>query len=327
MSKQTTVDTSIQDALNKKAKQKQLITTLLPYCGLVFIIIFFCIACGSKFVDGQNVQNLVNQCFTSVIVVAGACFIYATGAMDMSVGAILGMCCFSAAVTLRSGMPWFVALLVAMLTGAVLELITSLIFQYLKVPVFIVTMCMMYALQGVLITLVQREYTIDFRATSWLNSASVRAIALVIVLGITYYLFHQTKLGPKLKAIGANRETAVQGGINVVLVTCIGFCILGACCGIGGFFTLTRMGYTTASAGAGIMLNVMIGMVLGGNPLTGGSRFKLVNAVVGALIVTILTNGLTLMGLIPALLETFKGVLYLLIVFFTYDKSKGVLVS
>ena len=41
MSKQTTVDTSIQDTLNKKAKQKQLITTLLPYCGLVFIIIFF----------------------------------------------------------------------------------------------------------------------------------------------------------------------------------------------------------------------------------------------------------------------------------------------
>ena len=91
MSKQTTVDTSIQDTLNKKAKRKQLITSLLPYCGLVFIIIFFCITCGSKFMDGQNVENLVNQCFTSVIVVAGACFIYATGAMDMSVGAILGM--------------------------------------------------------------------------------------------------------------------------------------------------------------------------------------------------------------------------------------------
>ena len=325
--KTSLVDTSVQETLNKKAQRKQRITAVLPYCGLVFIILFFCVTCGTKFMDGQNLENLVNQCFTSVIVVAGACFIYATGAMDMSVGAILGMCCFSAAVTLRAGAPWPVALLVAMLTGALLELITSLIFQYLKVPVFIVTMCMMYALQGVLITLVQKEYTIDFRATSWLNSASVRGVALVIVLTIKYYLFHQTKLGSKLKAIGANRETAVQGGINVVRVTCIGFCILGACCGIGGFFTLTRMGYTTASAGAGIMLNVMIGMVLGGNPLTGGSRFKLVNAIVGALTVTILTNGLTLMGLIPALLETFKGVLYLIIVFATYDKSKGVLVS
>ena len=327
MSSKTQADTSIQDALNRKAEQKKRITAVLPYCGLIFIILFFCVACGSKFMDGQNVQNLINQCFTNVIVVAGACFIYATGAMDMSVGTVLGVCCFTSAVTLRAGAPWYVALIVAMVTGAVLELITSLIFQYLKVPVFIVTMCMMYALQGVLITLVQNEYTIDFRATSWLNDASVRAIALVVVLGVTYYLFHQTKLGPKLKAIGANRETAVQGGINVILITCIGFCILGACCGIGGFFTLTRMGYTTASSGAGIMLNVMIGMVLGGNPLTGGSRFKLVNSVVGALTVTILTNGLTLMGLVPALLETLKGVLYLIIVFATYDKSKGVLVS
>ena len=180
MSNKTTVDTSIQESLNKKARRKQLTTALLPYCGLAFIIIFFCIACGSKFMDPQNVQNLINQCFTSVIVVAGACFIYATGAMDMSVGAILGMCCFSAAVTLRAGAPWYVALIAAMITGALLELITALIFQYLKVPVFIVTMCMMYALQGVLITLVQKEYTIDFRATSWLNDASVRAVALVI---------------------------------------------------------------------------------------------------------------------------------------------------
>lgn len=320
-------DGSIQEMLNKKAKRKTFLTAVLPMCGLIFLILFFSVACGDKFIDKKNLENLINQCFTSVIVVAGACFIYATGAMDMSVGAILGMCCFTAAVTLRAGLSWPVALLVAMATGAVLELLTALIFQRLKVPVFIVTMCMMYALQGVLITLVQKEYTIDYRATAWLNSAGVRTVYLVIVLAVTYYLFEKTNLGAKLKAIGANREAAVQAGIPVVLVTCIGFMILGACCGIGGFFTLTRTGYTTASAGSGIMLNVMIGMVLGGNPLTGGSRFKLGNAIIGALIVTILSNGLTLMGLIPALLETFKGALYLLIVLMTYDKSKGVLVS
>lgn len=327
MEKQVTDVNSIQSELNKKAKRKAILTEVLPLCGLIFIILFFSLVCGDKFVDSSNVENLINQCFTSVIVVAGACFIYATGAMDMSVGAILGMCCFTAAVTLRAGLGWPVALLVAMATGAVLELVTALIFQYLKVPVFIVTMCMMYALQGVLITLVQQEYTIDYRATAWLNDSTVRAVFLVVILAVTYYLFHRTKLGAKLKAIGANRESAVQAGINVVLVTCLGFVILGVCCGIGGFFTLTRIGYTTASAGSGIMLNVMIGIVLGGNPLTGGSKFKLSNAVIGALIVTILSNGLTLMGLIPALLETFKGVLYLVIVLLTYDKSKGVLVS
>lgn len=326
-------DTSIQEALNKKAQQKKMMRSVIPYFGLVFVFALFSIVCRndagqSTFLDIGNFQNLINQCFSNVLVVAGACFIYATGAMDMSVGAVVSMTMFTGAVCLRAGMPWPAALIGAIIAGMAIESLEALVFQYLKVPVFIVTLCVMYLLQGVLSALVQTDFTIDYNATSWLgNSAAIKGIVLLVVLGLSYFMFHKTKFGPKLKAIGANRETAVQGGIRVVLVTTLGFAVLGATCGVAGFFSLCRMGYTTASSGSGIMLNVMIAMVLGGNPLTGGSSFKLINAILGALIVTILTNGLTLMGMVPALVETFKGVLYLIIVLITYDKSKGVLIS
>ena len=331
MSEATT--TSIQDALNQKAKRKKLLQSVIPYFGLVFVFVLFSLVCRndagqSTFLDSGNFTNLINQCFSNVLVVAGACFIYATGAMDMSVGTVVSMAMFTAAVTLRAGLPWPVALLVSMVTGVVLEVFSAVVFQYLKVPVFIVTLSMMYLLQGVLSTLVQTDYTIDYAATSFLgNSAAIKGIVLIVVLGATYFMFHKSKFGPKLKAIGANRETAVQAGIKVINVTCLGFAVLGATAGVAGFFSLCRMGYTTASAGTGIMLNVMIAMVLGGNPLTGGSSFKLINAIIGALIVTILTNGLTLLGMVPALVETCKGILYLVIVLITYDKSKGYLIS
>lgn len=324
---------SIQEALNKKARQRKLIRTILPYCGLLFVFVLFTVVCRddsgkSIFLDRGNFQNLINQCFSNIIVVAGACFIYATGAMDMSVGAVVGMTMFTAAATLRAGLPWPVALIVSMLTGVLLEVTVAVVFQNLKVPVFIITLCMMYLEQGLLQTLVQTDFTIDYNATSFLgNSAGIKAVVLIVILALTYWLFHKTKFGPKLKAIGANRTTATQGGVKVILTVCLGFAVLGATAGVAGFFSLCRMGYTTASSGAGIMLNVMIAMVLGGNPLTGGSSFKLANAVVGALIVTMLGNGLTLLGMVPALVETSKGVLYLIIVFFTYDKSKGYLVS
>ena len=324
---------SLQEDLNKKARRQKLIREILPYCGLVFVFVLFSLICRddsgkSIFLDGGNFQNLINQCFSNIIVVAGACFVYATGAMDMSVGTVVGMSMFTAAAVLRAGLPWPLALIVSILTGVALEMFSAVVFQYLRVPVFIVTLCMMYLLQGLLQTLVQTDFTIDYNATSFLgNDAGVKAVVLIVVLFLTYWLFHKTKFGPKLKAIGANRETAVQGGIKVILTVCLGFGVLGATAGLAGFFSLCRMGYTTASSGAGIMLNVMIAMVLGGNPLTGGSSFKLANAVVGALIVTILSNGLTLLGIVPALVETSKGVLYLIIVYFTYDKSKGYLVS
>lgn len=327
MAKDLTAGTSIQDELNKKADRKNKLIAFFPYFGLIFVILFFGVTCGSKFVDVNNLQNLINQSFTCIIVAAGASFIYATGAMDMSVGAVLGMGMLGGALCLRAGLPWPVAILGAALMCAVLEAVIAVVFQFLRVPVFVVTLCMMYLLQGVLAFAVKKEMTIDYYATAWLNSAWVKAVVLVVVLSATYYLFHKTKFGLQLKSVGSNRTTADQAGLKTTLIVILGFVTMGVCVGIAGFFSLTRQGYTTATAGAGIMLNIMIAMVLGGNPLTGGSRFKLINSVIGAMTVTILSNGLTILGLAPALVETVKGVLYLVIVFITYDKSKGDLVK
>ena len=326
MANEKTAD-AYQEQLEKKARQKKLIETYLPYFGLVFLIVFFTITCGSTFVDINNLQNLINQCFTYVIVAAGASFIYATGAMDMSVGTVVGMGMFASAVVLRAGLPWPLAIVASMAMCIALEVVMSAAFQILHVPVFVVSLCMMYLLQGVLQMAVKQEMTIDYYATSWLNGAGVKVIVLIIVLGITYYLFHKTKFGAQLRAIGSNRTAADQAGIRTMKTVCMGFAVLGACVGVAGFFSLTRAGYTSSSSGSGIMLNIMISIVLGGNPLTGGSRFKLVNSIIGALMVTVLSNGLTLMGLAPALVETIKGILYLIIVFVTYDKSKGDLVT
>jgi ribose transport system permease protein len=327
MDNSKTEEISFQEKLDKTAHRKKVMANILPYMGLVFVIVFFSIACGDKFVDINNLANLINQSFTYIIVAAGASFIYATGAMDMSVGTVLGMGMLAAALVLRAGLSWILALLAAIVMDIALEIIISVVYQKMRVPVFIVTLCMMYLLQGILAAAVKQEMAIDYYATAWLNSAWIKAIVLIVMMLIAYYLFHMTKFGIKLKSIGSNRTSAEQAGIKCFKVVVLGFVTLGAFVGVAAFFSLTRTGYTTATAGAGIMLNIMISIVLGGNPLTGGSRFRLINSVVGALTVTILTNGLTLLGLAPALIEAFKGVLYLIIVLLTYDRSRGVLVS
>jgi len=106
----------------------------------------------------------------------------------------------------------------------------------------------------------------------------------------------------------------------------LSFVMLGICIGIAAFFTLLRNGLVNAASGTGVQINVMVAIVLGGFPLAGGARARLPAAIVGALMVTILTNGLILMGLNPEWGNFAKGVLFLIVVALTYDKSKGKLV-
>ena len=78
MEKTTQID-SIQLELNKKAKRKDITTMVLPYVGLVFVVVLFTVITQGNFVSGSNLENLVNQCFQITIVAVGAAFIYAAG--------------------------------------------------------------------------------------------------------------------------------------------------------------------------------------------------------------------------------------------------------
>ena len=132
-----------------------------------------------------------------------------------------------------------------------------------------------------------------------------------------------TKIGKFNKAIGANERAALLSGINVTKYKCIAFALTGACVGLAAFLTLTKGRSVTANTGLNVEINVLIALVLGGMPLSGGMAAKIRNVVVGALVFCLLSNGLSLWGTDPNIINIVKGVVFVACVFLSYDRSSN----
>ena len=148
-----------------------------------------------------------------------------------------------------------------------------------------------------------------------------------MLIGAGYFLFNYTGFGKSLKAIGGNTTAARISGIRVERCIFLAYAAIGFTLAVGGLFTVVRAGIADTAVGGGLNLNVMTAIVLGGFPLSGGANAKFHAPLVGALTVTILTNGLGLLGYANAVGYAIKGLLFIIVVALTYEKSKGKLIS
>lgn len=320
---------AIQARLDKRAYQKQIINKMIPYVGLIFIFLFFLIVTKGSLVSGQNIENLINQCFTLTIICVGAAFVHGHGGSDFSVGATCGCAqLVMGALMTMTELPLWLCLLLGILTAVAGAAILACVSVFFKVPVFVGSMCIRYVFSGILLTATQKlSIFISQTEYSYMNNTWLKAMILVLFIGVGYYLFELTSLGKSLRAIGGNENTAKQAGIKIKKNIIIAYLILGLCVGVAAMFQMFRNGSVTSNSGNGVELNMMMAIVLGGFPMRGGERAKLSAAIVGALTVTILVNGLTLWGVDVFLVNGIKGILFVAIVALSYDRSMGKLVS
>ena len=149
---------------------------------------------------------------------------------------------------------------------------------------------------------------------------------LFIGILICFFFIKKTAIGKDNKAIGGNPAAAKQAGVNVNRTRMIAYIISGITVGIAGFILMARAGSVSTSTGQGMEMNVVTALVLGGVPLSGGSKVKMIGAVVGSFSVILLRNGLIILGVNERVVEGIQGLVLLLLVFLTYVKNKdGVL--
>lgn len=319
----------IQEALNRKARQRAMLNSILPYVGFIFVFTFFLIVTQGNLLNAANRANLINQCFTLTIVCIGASFVYAHGGSDFSVGASCGCAQLAAAYLLtQSNLPLPICLLVCVLVAVAAACMTSSISLVFGVPVFVGSMCIRYVFSGILTTATQRsEIFISHAQYGFMNDTLLKAIILIVFIAVGYYLFEYTSLGKSLRAIGGNQQTAQQSGIKIKPTIMKAYIILGICVGVAAMFQMFRNGKVTSQSGSGLEFNMMMAIVLGGFPMRGGEKARLSSAIIGALTVTVLVNGLTLWGVDANLVNGIKGLLFVVIVGLSYDRSMGKLVS
>ena len=329
--KNNTAEDLIQLSLNKKAARRDTMTQILPYAGILLLIAVFEVLTQGKFLGVENLKLLLNQSFNMCMLMCGAVFLYALGNLDMAVGAVMSLAAVVLTRSYRAGIPLILATLLGIIVAVAFMSVTAVAKNKLKIQPFIASMCVQNVSNGIVLVvykmLGKEGITFPYSQVSWIDSWGVKIAALIIMLVIGYVLFTHTSFGKSLKAIGGNPNVAKISGIHVERTTWLAYVAAGIAIGIAALFAVVRGGIADTSIGNGVNLNVMIGVVLGGFPLYGGANAKFSAPIIGALTVTVLTNGLGFIGYSNAIGYAIKGVIFLTVVGLTYEKSKGKLIN
>ena len=147
---------------------------------------------------------------------------------------------------------------------------------------------------------------------------------MVIVIAVCLFFFHFTSLGKYAKAIGDNPISAEQSGARITKIKFWCYFIAGICVGAASVIILARAGNVSRNIGAGMEMNVMIAIILGGMNLSGGAKSRISAAIVGTITYSLLANGLTIAGVSQGHITLIKGIIFLLIVAMTLRQNKTV---
>ena len=292
---------------------------LLPFIGLIIILVAMNYLTEGKIFQPKRVRLLLSQVYYPMIVATGVFFVMTLGSIDFTEGSTLGVA--SIVVSMLSFYSIPLAILGGILTGAAIGAINGFFHVKFKLQSFIVTICTMYLFRGVCAYLTTETAIPASSAIKALDSDNLKIGITVAVLAIAWFLFRFTRIGNDVKAIGSGETAARFSGVRTDKVKFLVFVMAGALTGLAAFVNVIKVGSITATAGNQLETQILISLVLGGLPITGGAKVRFSNIVVGTLMYTVLNNGLVMMGFESATQQLIKGIVFLIFVALTIDRK------
>ncbi|MBE5800594.1 MAG: ABC transporter permease [Clostridiales bacterium] len=292
---------------------------LLPFIGLVVIVVGMNILTGGKILTPKRIRLLMSQVYYPMIVATGVFFVMTLGSISFTEGSTLGVA--SIVISMLSFYSIPLAILGGVLTGAAIGAINGFFHVKFKLQSFIVTICTMYLFRGVCAYLTTETAVPASAAIKALDQNWIKITVTLIVLAVAYFLFQFTRIGSDVKAIGSGETAARFSGVRTDRVKFLTFVGAGALTGLAAFVNVIKVGSITATAGNQLETQILISLVLGGLPITGGAKVRFSNIVVGTLMYTVLNNGLVMLGFESAMQQLIKGVIFLIFVALTIDRK------
>ena len=292
---------------------------MLPFIGLVVIIVAMNIMTQGKILTPKRLRLLLSQVYYPMIVATGVFFVMTLGSIDFTEGSTLGLA--SIVVSKLSFISIPLAILGGILTGAAIGAINGFFHVKFKLQSFIITICTMYLFRGVCAYLTTETAVPASAAIKALDLNGLKITITVGVLLVAWFLFRFTRIGNDVKAVGSGEIAARFSGVKTDRVKFLAFVAAGALTGLAAFVNVVKVGSITATAGNQLETQILISLVLGGLPITGGAKVRFSNIIVGTLMYTVLNNGLVMLGYESQTQQLIKGVIFLLFVALTIDRK------
>jgi len=290
---------------------------------------------GNRFISATNLLNIVRQQSIITLMALGVMLTIITGGTDLSGGSVISLCsCVIALlahpVEMGSNVgqyPLVIPLVTGVLTGAVCGLVNGIFISYGNVPPFIATLGMMTAARGMALIISNSKpingFTKTFDAIGGGNLYGIPIPVFILLIGIVimYLILHKSKFGTYVYAIGGNEVAANVSGIGVKRNKAIVYMLAGTFTGIGAIILTSRTMAGNPSSGTGYEMDAITGAIIGGTSFSGGVG-RVVNTVIGALIMGVLTNGMTIMQIDPNLQMIVKGAVIVFAVLLDQMKTR-----
>jgi rhamnose transport system permease protein len=273
------------------------------FVALAFTILFFAVR-ADNFMTAGNWRDIATDVSMVVVVAVGQTMVVLTRNIDLSVGSIVGLTAYVSSNSLADhhGLPIVVIALIAMGIGALCGIGNGLLVAVGKIPAIIATLATLAIYRGVLFEVTHGQNVfaaqlpqnfLDLAAKKPLGVPSLAWIAIAVALAGAA-LLRWASWARDFYAVGSNPDAARLAGIPVARRVMTAFVISGALAGLGGFMFAARFASVDAVAGRGFELDVVTAVVIGGVNVFGGSG-SVLGAVLGALLVTTIQDGFTLM--------------------------------
>ena len=285
-------------------------TMVFVLIGLLIVFFFFCkLLTNRNFLSWANLLNILGQNANLLIIGIGITFIMLGGGMDLSTGYLVATVGVTMAIINSSGLGFFPTILIGIALAVLISAFNGVIYAWLKVFPFIITLATQYILNGATYLLTDgvsktfRNLSGGFKILGGYNITLAPGVALktgvlvaLVMVALGAFILNKTHFGRNVYALGSNPEAVALSGVSVAKMRIAVFALAGFFFGVSQVVNVGYIGAVNNSMGVGTEFTVMAGCMLGGIKMGGGGG-KMSNMVVGVLIIGVLNSGMNFLNM------------------------------
>ena len=308
--------------LGAETSVRRAIGTLGPVVALLAACVFFATR-SDRFLTGENLSIVLQQVMVVGVIAIGQTLIILTAGVDLSCGAVMALGgIVMAKLAAEAGMPPLAAIAAGLVATTAFGLLNGLLVTRIALPPFIVTLGTLNIAFAITQLYSSSQTVTDLPdalnalgATFRVGGTSVvyGVVVMLALYAIAWFVLRETAVGRHVYAVGNNPEAARLTGIPTQRVILGVYVVAGLLYGVASLLSVARTGVGDPNAGQTENLDAITAVVLGGTSLFGG-RGAVLGSLVGALIVGVFRNGLTLMGVSSVYQILITGILVILAV-------------
>lgn len=288
---------------------------LQKYAVAVMIVLLMAMltALSDSFLTVQNLINILNQNAPLAIMAAAMTLVIIGGGFDLSVGAIFAVASVSAAWVALNLDP-YLGLLIAPVVGLLLGAVNGVTITFLGIHSFLATLATSLVFRGMAI-LITGGTLIPVRLPefTWLGRGRIGPVYIAVIVMIVFaaalmVLLNRTTFGRKVFAVGGNEEAAILSGIRTRRVKIVTFAIAGLAAGLASAIAVSRVSMGQATAGAGMELEAIAAVIIGGTSIYGGQG-AIWRSLAGVMMLALINNGFNILNADPFFKDLTTGLI------------------